>query len=307
MRLSFIHSALLAAFVPTMALATPEGAGRPVDKGLHFQTPVTPVMHDIVWLDDFLHVVVILIAALVLVLMLICVVRFNAKANPTPSTRTHNTILEVLWTAVPTLILVVIAVPSVKLLFLQLDLPEPDVTIKVTGAQWNWIYEYPDEDIEIYSYMIGSPGTAIPDELEGQFGDAGPVLNYAYNEDVQKLLEHYGHTREEFLLAADARILVPVDANVHLLITANDVIHNWAMPSFGIKMDAMPGRINETWFRATETGVYYGQCSELCGQAHSYMPIVVEVVSQEDYDTWVLETQVAQNGAATMQTARLAR
>lgn len=305
MRLRSLLPALLATLIPGTAFTTPEGAGQPVDKGLHFQTPVTPVMEDIVWLDDFMHVIIIAIVIFVMALMAICIVKFSAKANPTPSTRTHNTFIEIVWTAAPVLILIVIAIPSVKLLFLQLEVPEPDLTLKVTGAQWNWVYEYPEEGIELYAYMIGSPGTTVPDELEGQFSEGGPVLNYAYNEDVQKILDYYGHTKEEFLLATDTRVVVPVNANVHVLITAADVIHNWAMPSFGIKMDAMPGRINETWFRATEIGTYYGQCSELCGQAHSYMPIVVEVVSQEDYDTWVLE-MAARDGEAPVQTAQIA-
>ncbi|MEM7743378.1 MAG: cytochrome c oxidase subunit II [Pseudomonadota bacterium] len=305
MRLRTSLFAALMTVTPGLAMATPDGAGQPVDRGLHFQTPVTPVMEEIVRLDDFLHFIVFGIVVFVTVLMGYCFFRFNAKANPNPSTTTHNTMVEVVWTVVPCIILIIIAIPSIKLLFLQLEIPEPDVTIKVTGAQWNWIYEYPDEELEIFSYMIGSPGMVVPDELEGQFTEGGPVLNYAFNEDVSKLLDYYGHNDQQFLLATDTRIKVPVDANVHLLITANDVIHNWAMPSFGIKMDAIPGRINETWFRATEQGVYYGQCSELCGQAHSYMPIVVEVVSQEDYDTWVLEMQNAQNGGAPVQTAQV--
>ncbi|MEM6621373.1 MAG: cytochrome c oxidase subunit II [Pseudomonadota bacterium] len=304
MRLRSLLAASLV-FAPGVALATPDGAGQPIDRGHHFQEAVTPVMENIVWLDGFMHIMMFGIVVFVTALMAICIFKFSRKANPNPSTTTHNTTIEVIWTVVPCIILVVIAVPSVQLLFLQLEVPKPDLTIKVTGAQWNWIYEYPEEEIEIFSYMIGSPGTAIPEELEGTFSgtNGNPELTYAYNKDVQTLLEHYGHDREQFLLATDTRVYVPVDANVHLLITANDVIHNWAIPSFGVKMDAMPGRINETWFRATEIGTYYGQCSELCGQAHSYMPIVVEVVSQEDYDAWVQQTQAAQHGEAAVQTA----
>ncbi|MEM1164541.1 MAG: cytochrome c oxidase subunit II, partial [Pseudomonadota bacterium] len=197
---------------------------------------------------------------------------------------THNTTIEIIWTAAPVLILIVIAVPSLKLLFLQLDVPEPDLTIKAIGNQWYWSYEYPDENLEFDAIMIGG-------------GEPG------LTESVKTELAEYGYQEDEFLMATDERVIVPVNAVVHVLVTASDVIHAWTIPSFGSKIDAMPGRINETWFQAEEIGTYFGQCSELCGKDHSYMPIVVEVVSQEDYDTWVLEmasrdddpkTQVAQ-------------
>ena len=243
------------------AWATPEGAGKPIDAGHHFQTPVTEVMRDIVWLDDFMHVIMFAIVAFVTALILYCVFKFSRKANPTPSTTTHNTTLEIAWTAIPVIILIVIAIPSVKLLFKQLEVPTPDVTIKATGHQWYWSYEYPDEGIEFEAIMLQK------DELE-----------------------EYGYQQDEFLLATDTRVVVPVDSVVHVLVTASDVIHAWTIPSFGSKIDAMPGRINETWFKAEEVGVYFGQCSELCGKDHSYMPIVVEVMSQDDYETWVLET-----------------
>ena len=276
----------IATLVSTAAWATPEGAGKPTPGGHHFQTPVTPVMENIIWLDNFLHILMTLIVIFVTVLMLYACWKFSRKRNPEPTTTTHNTMIEVIWTAVPVVILVIIAIPSLKLLFLQLEVPEPDLTIKATGVQWGWSYEYPDEGIEFDSYMIGSPSMEIPDAL----ADEEFQLNYAMNDGVRKLLDHYGYSEEEFLLATDYRIVVPVDAVVHLLVTASDVIHAWTIPSFGSKIDAMPGRINETWFKAEEIGTYFGQCSELCGQAHTYMPIVVEVVSQEDYETWVLET-----------------
>ena len=274
----------------TLAMATPEGAGKPIESGHHLQKAVTPVMEDIIWLDNFLHGIMIVIVIFVTALMVYCVVKFTREKNPEPSTFTHNATLEVVWTAIPVVILVIIAIPSLKLLFEQLEVPEPDLTIKATGVQWGWAYEYPDEGVEFESYMIGSPSMAIPDEL----ADEDFVLNYGYNEGVQKLLDHYEYNKDEFLLATDTRVKVPVNATVHMLVTAADVIHAWTIPSFGSKIDAMPGRINETWFKATEIGVYFGQCSELCGQAHSYMPIVVEVVSQEDYDTWVLEMAAKQ-------------
>jgi len=250
-----------------------EVAGRPVDKGMGFQRAVTEVARDIQWMDNFLLIVMTAVAVFVTALMLIVIVRFNKRANPKPATFTHNPALEVAWTAVPVLILVIIAIPSLRLLFLQLEVPEPDLTIKATGNKWYWTYEYPDQQIEFDSVMLQK------DELAG-----------------------YGYTADDWLFATDTRVVVPVDAVVHVLVTGSDVIHAWSIPSFGSKIDAVPGRINETWFRAEETGVFYGQCSELCGLNHSYMPIVVEVVSQEDYDAWV-QTQQAMNATAAIKLA----
>jgi len=250
-----------------------EVAGRPVDKGMGLQRAVTEVARDIQWMDNFLLIVMTAVAVFVTALMLIVIVRFNKRANPKPATFTHNPALEVAWTAVPVLILVIIAIPSLRLLFLQLEVPEPDLTIKATGNKWYWTYEYPDQQIEFDSVMLQK------DELAG-----------------------YGYTADDWLFATDTRVVVPVDAVVHVLVTGSDVIHAWSIPSFGSKIDAVPGRINETWFRAEETGVFYGQCSELCGLNHSYMPIVVEVVSQEDYDAWV-QTQQAMNATAAIKLA----
>ncbi|MEL7471074.1 MAG: cytochrome c oxidase subunit II [Pseudomonadota bacterium] len=263
----------LAAFMGGLAATTAmaEGvAGKPVDAGHHFQRAVTPVMEDIVWLDDFLHVIIFLIVVFVTALLGVCIFKYNRKANPEPATFTHNTTIEVIWTAAPVLILIIIAIPSVQLLFKQLEVPEPDVTIKATGHQWYWSYEYPDENVEFEAFMIGQGAPNLTEEVKTELAE------YGYNED-------------EFLLATDERVIVPVGATVHVLVTASDVIHAWTIPSFGSKIDAMPGRINETWFQANEPGIYFGQCSELCGKDHSYMPIVVEVVSQDDYDTWILE------------------
>ena len=260
-RLGYLAFAAMAALASGGLALAAEGAGKPVPAGINFQRPVTPVAHDIVWLDNFLHVIMFVIVAFVTVLLLVVIMRFSREKNPTPATFTHNSLLEVVWTAVPVLILIIIAIPSLKLLFFQLDVPEPDVTIKATGHQWYWSYEYPDEGIEFDAIML--------EKAE---------------------LEEYGYQPDEYLLATDERVVVPVDSVVHVLVTASDVIHAWTIPSFGSKIDAMPGRINETWFKAEEVGVYFGQCSELCGQAHAYMPIVVEVMSKEDYETWVLET-----------------
>ncbi|HUS55125.1 MAG TPA: cytochrome c oxidase subunit II [Thermohalobaculum sp.] len=252
-------------------------AGRPIPKGTGFQRAVTEVARDIFWLDDLLLVVVAVISIFVTILLLIVIVKFNRKANPTPATFTHNAVLEVAWTVIPVIILVVIAIPSLRLLFLQLEVPEPDLTIKATGNQWYWSYEYPDANISFDAVMLQK------DELEAN-----------------------GYTADDWLFATDTRVVVPVNAVVHMVVTGSDVIHAWAIPSFGSKIDAVPGRLNETWFKAEETGVFYGQCSELCGMNHTYMPIVVEVMEQPAYDAWVQTQQALNDTAPTEQPTKLA-
>jgi cytochrome c oxidase subunit 2 len=249
-------------------------AAKPEPGGLALQDPVTPVMQDLVWLDNLLLYIITAITVFVTVLLAIVIVRFNKDRNPTPARFTHNAPLEVVWTAIPVVILVIIAIPSLRLLDKQVTTPEPDLTIKATGYQWYWGYEYPDEGIEMTAFMLQR------DELEEN-----------------------GYEPDEFLLATDTRVVVPVDSTVQLLVTGADVIHNWAMPAFGIKTDAIPGRINETWFNAQKTGTYFGQCSELCGVNHAYMPIVVEVVSQEDYDAWVAQQTAAAGGTTEVASA----
>ncbi|MEM7671219.1 MAG: cytochrome c oxidase subunit II, partial [Pseudomonadota bacterium] len=233
-----------------------------------------------------------------------CSYRYSAKRNPKPATFTHNALIEVIWTAVPVVILVVIAIPSLRLLFEQLEVPEPDLTIKATGNQWYWTYEYPTEEIEFDSYMIGSAATEAP---EGTFPeDHSPVYDWTLNDDTAKTLEAYGYQRDEFLFATDTRVVVPVDKVVHVLVTGSDVIHAWAIPSFGVKIDTIPGRVNETWFKAEQVGTYFGQCSELCGLQHSYMPIVVEVVEQDAYDAWVSEQVAKRDGTPATELAAAA-
>ncbi|MEM8699413.1 MAG: cytochrome c oxidase subunit II [Pseudomonadota bacterium] len=295
-------AASAAAFATTLllglgpALAAEDVAGKPVQDGTGFQKPVTPIMRDLVWLDDFLLLIITAITLFVTALLGWCIYRYNAKRNPEPAKFTHNALIEVIWTGVPVVILVIIAIPSLRLLFDQLDVPEPDVTIKATGNQWFWSYEYPEHEIEMDAYMIGSAATTAPD---GTFPeDYEPTFDWTLNDDTAKTLAAYGYERDEFLLATDTRVLVPVNKNVHVLVTGSDVIHAWAIPSFGVKIDTIPGRVNETWFRAEEIGTYFGQCSELCGLQHSYMPIVVEVVSQEDYDAWIAEQVAAKSGDA---------
>lgn len=257
-----------AALAGGLAQAEPV-AGRPVPDQVNFQAPVTGVMEDIIWLDTFLLVIITAITLFVTALLVYVGMKFHRKANPNPATFTHNAKLEVIWTAIPVLILVAIVVPSLRLLNLQLVVPEADVTVKAQGNQWNWTYSYPGTEVEYTSYMVGyghpNAGAAEPD------------------------LAELGFRREDFLLAVDSPLVVPVNKVVHVLVTGADVIHAFAVPSFGIKIDAMPGRTNETWFKAEQVGTYYGQCSELCGKDHAYMPIMVEVVTDEDYAAFLAD------------------
>ena len=235
------------------------GIGQPSEWQLGLQQPVTEVMDRIVSFHNLLLWIITAIAAFVLVLLIIIMVRFNARANPVPSRTTHNTLLEVAWTVIPVLILGVIFLPSIKLLLLQLDLPPADLTIKAIGKQWYWTYNYPDNGkFEFDSLML----------KEGERKEGQPRL-----------------------LAVDNDMVVPVNKTVRVITTGSDVIHAFAVPSFGIKIDAIPGRLNETWFKATREGVYYGQCSELCGKDHAYMPIAVRVVSEQAFAAWVEESK----------------
>ncbi len=230
--------------------------GAPTDGQMSFQEPVTEVARDIQSLYNTINYIIIAIALFVTALMAYVMWRFSEKSNPTPSKTTHNTLLEVAWTIIPILILVAIAVPSFKLLYLQYSFPKPEVTIKAIGNTWSWTYEYPDEgEFEISSNIL-------PDE--DAIAEGKPRL-----------------------LAVDNEIVVPVNKVVHVLVTSNDVIHNWTVPSFGSKIDAVPGRTTMTWFKAEKEGVYYGQCSELCGLDHARMPIAVRVVNDEVYKKWI--------------------
>jgi cytochrome c oxidase subunit 2 len=230
--------------------------GQPVDWQLGLQDAGTPVMEDIVWFHDYLLLgIITAIALFVLVLLLIIMVRFNATRNPTPSRTTHNTLIEVLWTAIPVLILVVIAIPSFKLLFYQLNLPPADVTVKATGNQWFWSYTYPDNGNFEFNSILVPTDKLKPGQLR--------------------------------LLTVDNEMVVPVNKVVRVQTIGADVIHAFAVPSFGIKIDSVPGRLNETWFKTDRPGLYYGQCYELCGARHAYMPIAVEVVSPAQFAAWV--------------------
>jgi cytochrome c oxidase subunit 2 len=227
----------------------------PVNWGTTFQPAVTPVMQRIEDFHQFVFIIITAVCIFVLGLLVWIVIRYNAKANPVPSQVSHNTLLEVLWTLVPVLILVVIAIPSFKLLYYEMIIPPADVTIKAIGHQWNWSYEYPGPNFQYDSLGLSD--------------DAAKKAN------------------EPRLLGVDNVVVVPVNKIVVVETVGSDVIHSWAVPQFGVKMDAVPGRINKTWFEATQIGTYYGECSELCGKFHAFMPIEVKVVSQADYDTWL--------------------
>jgi cytochrome c oxidase subunit 2 len=230
--------------------------GQPAPWEFRLQGSATQVMDDITWFHNWLLITITIITLFVLALLAIIVVKFNAKTNPVPSRTTHNTLIEVAWTLIPVLILVAIAVPSFRLLFLELDIPKADLTIKATGNQWNWTYTYPDDKIEYTSIMLEEADRA-------KLASPPPRL-----------------------LGVDHAIVVPVNKIVRVQTTGADVIHSFAMPAFGIKIDAIPGRLNETWFKANKEGIYYGQCSELCGKDHAFMPIVVKVVNDQAYDEW---------------------
>ncbi len=233
--------------------------GQPSPWQLNFQEAATPIMSGIRSMHNLLLIIITVITLFVLGLLIWVMWRYNEKANPIPSKNSHNTIVEVLWTIIPVLILVVIAIPSFRLLYAQYEFPKADVMIKATGHQWYWAYEYPDN---------------------------GPLAfdaNVVEDADLKP-----GQPR---LLATDNEVVVPVNKNVHVLVTASNVMHNWAVPAFGVKIDAVPGRVNRTWFRSDKTGTFYGQCSELCGTRHAYMPITVRVVTDQEYAEWLTQAQ----------------
>jgi cytochrome c oxidase subunit 2 len=210
------------------------------------------------WLDGMLHGIMALIVVFVVVLLAIVILRYNSRSNPKPARFTHNTRLEIAWTIVPVVILILIGSFSLPILFKQLEIPDPNLTVKVTGNQWFWTYEYPDNEFSFDSLML-----------------------------AREELAENGYTDDLYLLATDTALVVPVGAVVKLQVTGADVIHSWAMPSFGVKMDAVPGRLNETWFQVEAPGIYFGQCSELCGKDHAFMPITVKALDQADYDAWL--------------------
>ena len=252
------------ATLPALAQDLPV-RGEPVSGGISFQPAATSLMAEATWLDTMLLWIITPIALFVTGLLLWVIVFHNRRANPTPSSFTHNSRLEVAWTVVPILILIFIGTFSVPALFRQQIMPEADVTIKVTGYQWHWGYEYVDHQVEFLSFMLQR------DELAAA-----------------------GYEDRHYLLATDTQVVVPVGRNIVMQVTGADVIHSWTIPAFGVKQDAVPGRLAQLWFNVDEPGIYFGQCSELCGQAHAFMPITVRAVPEADYIAW-LESQGAQN------------
>lgn len=275
--------AAAAAFAQDAAL---EVVGRPHMGGTGFQPAATELARDQQWLDGVLFWVCVGVVALVLALLLAVVVRFNSRSNPTPARFTHNSPLEVTWTLIPVVILLVLGAFSLPVLFKQQEIPAGDVVIKVTGNQWFWSYEYPDQGIAFDSFLIGHPST-MDDTL-----DAG-VPAYVMTDGMAKRLARSGYKPEDFLLATDTAVVVPVGKTIVMQVTGADVIHSWKIPAFAVMQDAVPGRIAELWFTPEREGIYFGQCSELCGKDHAYMPITVKVVSQAAYDAWVAETKTA--------------
>ncbi len=259
----FAFLGAIATAVAVHAESAYEGMAKPWQLG--FQPPATPVMQRLYDMHDFLLVVITVITIFVLLIMVWICLRYNRRANPVPSKTTHNTKLEIIWTVIPIVILVVIAIPSLRLHYYMERIVDPELTVKVTGYQWYWHYDYPDND---------------------GFGFDSYIKK---GDDVKA-----GDIRQ---LSVDNRMVVPVDTKVRVQITGAEVIHSWAVPAFGVKKDAVPGRLNETWFEANKTGTFYGQCSQLCGVGHGFMPIVVEVVSKEDFNVWVKGKQKTAGGA----------
>ncbi|MBO6899895.1 MAG: cytochrome c oxidase subunit II [Rhizobiaceae bacterium] len=256
-----------AAVLPLFTWAQAAYAAQPTPWQTRFQPAATGIMDDVIWFEVYTLWFIIPITLLVMGLLAWVMIRFRASANPNPSRTSHNTLIEVIWTVGPVVILLFLAIPSFQLLTAQYTPPEePAITVKATGVQWSWEYEYQNDDnLSFSSFMLQESDRAA-----------------AGKEDV----EQYPR-----LLAVDNELVVPVNTTVRVLVTASDVIHAFAMPAFGIKVDAVPGRLNETWFKADREGMYYGQCSELCGKDHAYMPIAIHVVSQDQYDAWRAEAQ----------------
>ncbi|NCO85571.1 MAG: cytochrome c oxidase subunit II [Rhodobacterales bacterium] len=246
--------------------------GAPTYGEMGFQPASTKIARDLQWLDGMINVIIGLITLFVTLLLIWVIVRYNQRRNPTPARFTHNSPLEVTWTIVPIVILVVIGAFSLPVLFEEQEIPEGDIVIKVTGNQWFWNYQYVDEGIAFDSYQIG-------------YGEGN------LNPSISEQLAEAGYTDREFLLATDTAVVVPLGATIVMQVTGADVIHSWTIPAFGVKQDAVPGRLAQLWFSAEREGVFFGQCSELCGKDHAYMPITVKVVAPEVYEAWLEEAR----------------
>ncbi len=234
------------------------GFAEPVPWQMNMQEAASPSAVRLHEFHDLLLYIIFAIAIFVLLLLIWVVIRYNSKANPTPSQFTHNVFIEVIWTVIPVIILIVIAIPSFKVLYYNDRIENPDMTLKITGRQWYWDYEYPDQDgLAFSSYMIAD-------------------ADISAEKDQRRLL------------STDNVVVLPIDTNIQLLMTGGDVLHSWTVPAFGVKIDAVPGRINETWVRIEKPGTYYGQCSELCGKDHAYMPIEIRAVTKEEFENWLV-------------------
>ena len=255
-----------------------EVIGKPEYGGINFQPAVTELARDILWLDNFLLIIITSISLFVIILLAIVFFRFNKKSNPEPANFTHHSTLEITWTLVPTAILVLIGAFSLPMLFKQLHIPEYDITIKATGNQWYWSYEYPDSEISFDSFML-----------------------------TKEELSKHGYSDDEYLLATDNPVIVPVGSVVRMQVTGADVLHAWKIPAFGVHLDAVPGRLNEGWYKVDKEGTYFGQCSELCGLNHSYMPIVVKAVTKEKYKRWIEQATIEFSSVPNIKKINLAK
>lgn len=272
--------------------ALAERVGMPEDKGIWL---IEPASDQAMWVKDFnelLMWIITVIAVFVFILMFYVMWKYRAKANPVPSKTTHSTLVEIIWTVVPIFILIGIGIISIPLLYKQDVVPETDFAIQVTGNQWNWDYSYPDHG------GIEFNAAVVPNAAFESSPDFDPAVKAEYEQNLTNFLGRPAQLNAR-LLDTNTRLVLPVDTKVKILLHANDVIHAWTVPSFGVKLDAVPGRLNETWFEARQIGTFYGQCSELCGKDHAYMPIAVEVVSKEDFAKWVERAKAEYADAGT--------
>ncbi len=284
-RILSLFAILAATVLP--AAAQDSLVGKPVDGGIGFQPAATELARDLQWLDGMILFIITAIVIFVVALLAIVIVRYNSRANPTPARFTHNTPVEVAWTIIPIVILVFIGVFSLPILFKQQEFPVGEVNIKATGYQWYWGYEYTDvEDLAFDSYMIGQPFTMTEED------EAAGAQAYVLSDAMKAKLTKAGYNDDEFLLAVDNAVVVPVGKIVVMDVTGADVIHAWTIPAFGVKQDAVPGRIAKLWFTVEKEGIYFGQCSELCGRNHGFMPITVKVVSKDEFAAWVEKARV---------------
>lgn len=294
MRLSTMMSGIAAAGTASLMASTAfaqqalEIIGQPVDGAMGFQPAVTEGARDLHWLDTMILYIITAIVIFVTGLLIYIMIRYNSRRNPTPARFTHNSPLEVAWTLIPIVVLVFIGAFSLPVLFKDQEIPVGDVTIKATGYQWYWGYEYVDEDVAFDSYMIGSPALGGSNML---------------TPEVEAQLVAAGYTKQQFLLATDTAVVVPVGKTIVIQVTGADVIHSWKMPAFGVMQDGVPGRIAALHFTAEKEGIYFGQCSELCGQMHAYMPITVKVVSEAAYAEWLAKAKTGEYQLSSVATA----